>query len=75
MVLSKTRVLWYLAGCMMTTSARSREGANEWPMKSFGVDITVLDLDRAVKFYSEVLGQEVKKQDFPVVTHFELEKV
>jgi predicted enzyme related to lactoylglutathione lyase len=27
-------------------------------------DIPVLDLDRAVKFYSAVLGQAVKKQDF-----------
>lgn len=26
-------------------------------------DIPVLDLDRAVKFYSAVLGQEIKKQD------------
>jgi predicted enzyme related to lactoylglutathione lyase len=31
-------------------------------------DIPVLDLDRAVKFYSAVLGQEVKKQDFPGMT-------
>jgi uncharacterized protein len=28
-------------------------------------DIPVLDLDRAVKFYSAVLGQEVKKHEFP----------
>jgi len=28
-------------------------------------DIPVLDLDRAVKFYSAVLGQPLKKQDFP----------
>jgi uncharacterized protein len=28
-------------------------------------DIPVLDLDRAVKFYSAMLGQEVKKQEFP----------
>ena len=28
-------------------------------------DIPVLDLDRAVKFYSAVLGQDVKKQEFP----------
>ena len=31
-------------------------------------DIPVLDLDRAVKFYSAVLGQEVKKHDFPGMT-------
>lgn len=31
-------------------------------------DIPVLDLDRAVKFYSAVLGQEVKKQEFPGMT-------
>jgi predicted enzyme related to lactoylglutathione lyase len=31
-------------------------------------DIPVLDLDRAVKFYSAVLGQDVKKQDFPGTT-------
>lgn len=31
-------------------------------------DIPVLDLDRAVKFYSAVLGQAVKKQDFPGMT-------
>jgi predicted enzyme related to lactoylglutathione lyase len=31
-------------------------------------DIPVLDLDRAVRFYSEVLGQDVKKQDFPGMT-------
>ena len=31
-------------------------------------DIPVLDLDRAVKFYSAVLGQDVKKQDFPGMT-------
>jgi uncharacterized protein len=31
-------------------------------------DIPVLDLDRAVKFYSAVLGAEVKKQDFPGMT-------
>lgn len=28
-------------------------------------DIPVLDLDRAVRFYSAVLGQDVKKQEFP----------
>lgn len=28
-------------------------------------DIPVLDLDRAVKFYSAVLGRDVKKQEFP----------
>ncbi len=28
-------------------------------------DIPVLDLDRAVKFYSAVLGQNVKKEEFP----------
>ncbi|HKY09210.1 MAG TPA: VOC family protein [Candidatus Binatia bacterium] len=28
-------------------------------------DIPVLDLDRAVKFYTAVLGQDVKKQEFP----------
>ena len=31
-------------------------------------DIPVLDLDRAVKFYSAVLGGEVKKQEFPGMT-------
>src|SRR5262245_27345645 len=31
-------------------------------------DIPVLDLDRAVKFYSAVLGQTVKKQEFPGMT-------
>jgi predicted enzyme related to lactoylglutathione lyase len=31
-------------------------------------DIPVLDLDRAVKFYSAVLGQPVKEQDFPGMT-------
>ncbi len=31
-------------------------------------DIPVLDLDRAVKFYSTVLGQSVKKQEFPGMT-------
>ena len=31
-------------------------------------DIPVLNLDRAVKFYSAVLGQPVKKQDFPGMT-------
>lgn len=31
-------------------------------------DIPVLDLDRAVKFYSAVLGQEVKKHEFPGTT-------
>ena len=31
-------------------------------------DIPVLDLDRAVKFYSAVLGQLVKKQEFPGMT-------
>jgi predicted enzyme related to lactoylglutathione lyase len=31
-------------------------------------DIPVLDLDRAVKFYSAVLGQEVKKHEFPGMT-------
>ena len=29
------------------------------------VDIPVLDLDRAVRFYSAVLGGEVKKQEYP----------
>jgi len=28
-------------------------------------DIPVSDLDRAIKFYSAVLGQDVKKQEFP----------
>ena len=28
-------------------------------------DIPVLDLDRAIKFYSALLGAEVKKQEFP----------
>ena len=31
-------------------------------------DIPVLDLDRAVKFYSAVLGQAVRKQEFPGMT-------
>lgn len=31
-------------------------------------DIPVLDLDRAVKFYSAVLGQDVKKHEFPGMT-------
>src|SRR5258705_2254778 len=31
-------------------------------------DIPVLDLDRAVKFYSAVLGQAVNKQEFPGMT-------
>jgi uncharacterized protein len=31
-------------------------------------DIPVLDLDRAVKFYSAVLDQEVKKHEFPGMT-------
>jgi predicted enzyme related to lactoylglutathione lyase len=31
-------------------------------------DIPVLDLDRAVKFYSAVLGQSVEKQDVPGMT-------
>jgi predicted enzyme related to lactoylglutathione lyase len=29
------------------------------------VDIPVLDLDRAIGFYSAVLGQPVKKQEYP----------
>ncbi len=29
------------------------------------VDIPVLDLDRAIRFYSAVLGGEVQKQDYP----------
>jgi uncharacterized protein len=31
-------------------------------------DIPVSELDRAVKFYSAVLGREIKKQDFPGMT-------
>ena len=31
-------------------------------------DIPVLDLDRAIKFYSAVLGEAVKKQEFPGIT-------
>lgn len=31
-------------------------------------DIPVLDLERAIKFYSAVLGHAVKKQDFPGMT-------
>jgi predicted enzyme related to lactoylglutathione lyase len=31
-------------------------------------DIPVLDLDRAVKFYSAVLGRQVTKQEFPGTT-------
>jgi uncharacterized protein len=31
-------------------------------------DIPVLDLERAIKFYSAVLGQPVKKQELPEVT-------
>jgi predicted enzyme related to lactoylglutathione lyase len=29
------------------------------------IDIPVKDLDRAIRFYSAVLGEEVKKQTFP----------
>jgi predicted enzyme related to lactoylglutathione lyase len=29
------------------------------------VDIPVLDLDRAIRFYSAVLGNKVEKQDYP----------
>jgi predicted enzyme related to lactoylglutathione lyase len=32
------------------------------------VDIPVLDLDRAMRFYSAVLGGEVTKQEFPGMT-------
>lgn len=32
------------------------------------VDIPVLDLDRAVRFYSVVLGAEVQKQEYPGMT-------
>ncbi len=32
------------------------------------VDIPVLDLDRAVRFYSAVLGAEVQKQESPRMT-------
>ena len=32
------------------------------------VDIPVLDLDRAVRFYSAVLGGEVQKQEYPGMT-------
>jgi uncharacterized protein len=32
------------------------------------VDIPVVDLDRAVRFYSAVLGSEVKKQEYPGMT-------
>ncbi len=32
------------------------------------VDIPVLDLDRAVRFYSAVLGAEVQKQEYPGMT-------
>jgi predicted enzyme related to lactoylglutathione lyase len=32
------------------------------------VDIPVLDLDRAVRFYSAVLGSEVRKQEYPGMT-------
>ena len=31
-------------------------------------DIAVLDLDRALKFYSAVLGQDVRKQEFSGMT-------
>jgi len=31
-------------------------------------DIPVLDLERAVKFYTAALGQDVKKHDFPGMT-------
>jgi uncharacterized protein len=31
-------------------------------------DIAVFDLDRAIKFYSAVLGQDVKKQEFSGMT-------
>jgi uncharacterized protein len=29
------------------------------------VDIPVVDLDRAISFYSKVLGKEVKRQEYP----------
>jgi uncharacterized protein len=32
------------------------------------VDIPVLDLDRAIRFYAAVLGSEVKKQEHPGMT-------
>ena len=32
------------------------------------VDIPVLDLDRAMRFYSAVLGAELTKQEFPGMT-------
>jgi uncharacterized protein len=32
------------------------------------VDIPVLDLDRAVRFYSAVLGAQVQKQEYPGMT-------
>ena len=32
------------------------------------VDIPVLDLDRAIRFYSAVLGAEVTKQEYPGMT-------
>jgi len=31
-------------------------------------DIPVLDLDRAIKFYSAILGAQVKKEQFPGMT-------
>ncbi|HEY8667159.1 MAG TPA: VOC family protein [Tepidisphaeraceae bacterium] len=32
------------------------------------LDIPAVDLDRAIKFYSAVLGKEVKKEQFPGMT-------
>ena len=32
------------------------------------VDIPVLDLDRAIGFYSKVLGKEIKRQEYPGFT-------
>ena len=36
--------------------------------QSVWCDIPVLDLDRAMRFYSAVLGQDLKKQEFPGMT-------
>jgi uncharacterized protein len=35
------------------------------PNQLVWVDIPVLDLDRAIDFYSTVLGKEIKRQEYP----------
>ena len=39
-----------------------------WPTKLFGLIFLYLDLDRAVRFYSAVLGSKVQKQEYPGMT-------